>query len=183
MPEEFPFKSYWPIFWWGGSLKLPAPAPPETGHRPRESDVNTAPMAAGWDLVSSRPLPNSRKICRLRKTVLTEEEKLVQFYVRWSFFGHIWQRCRISTLLWDLEEHMVSTTAKQITPWTKSSGKEWEKEDESFKSVCKLCIIHACNAQRSYKFRGFNRKAYSWHLTFVKLITTPGVKMKGKNSE
>lgn len=98
---------------------------------------------------------------------------------RWSFFGNIWQRCRISTLHWDLEEHMVSTTAKQITPWTKSSEKEWEKEDESFKSVCKLCIIRACNAPRSHKFRGFNRKAYSWHLTFVKLITIPGVKMKG----
>lgn len=75
---------------------------------------------------------------------------------------------------------MVSTTAKQITPWTKSSEKEWEKEDESFKSVCKLCIIRACNAQRSHKFRGFNRKAYSWHLTFVKLIIIPGVKMKRK---
>lgn len=77
MPEAgFPFKSYGPIFLQGGSVKLPSPAPPETGHRP-QADVETVPAAAGCGLVSSCPLPNSRKKCTLRKMVLTEENKRV----------------------------------------------------------------------------------------------------------
>lgn len=87
-----------------------------------------------------------------------------------------------STLHWHLEVHMVSTIAKQITAWTKSSEKEWERKDESSKSVCKLCIICAYNVQRNNKFRGFNTKAQSWHLTFLKLIIILGVKMKGKKA-